>query len=115
MVSTPVRWEEVEEALRAGDASALSFDAAEAFRRFEHDGDLFAPVLKLRQRLPALAGVTLRAGRGARLTAGGRTGAGSPRGRPGARSPGRRRSGTGGGTPPPGGGHRAPHDGYLSS
>ena len=46
-VSTPVTWEEVE----AGD---LSFEAGEVLERVERHGDLFAPVLELRQELPRL-------------------------------------------------------------
>ncbi len=51
-VSTPLAWEEVEAALAAGDAAALSFDSDTALRRVERDGDLFAPLLSERQRLP---------------------------------------------------------------
>jgi bifunctional non-homologous end joining protein LigD len=67
-VSTPVRWSEVERALRARDARRLVFDASQAIARFEESGDLFAPVLTLRQRLPEVpAGATAPAGsRGAR-------------------------------------------------
>jgi bifunctional non-homologous end joining protein LigD len=75
-VSTPLRWEEVEEAFRARDARRLVFEAAEAIARFERDGDLFAPVLTLRQRLPAVAG--LPEGGGPRGAASGPAGARSP-------------------------------------
>jgi bifunctional non-homologous end joining protein LigD len=51
-VSTPVGWEEVERAPDAGDAEALSFEAPEVVDRVERHGDLFAPVLELRQELP---------------------------------------------------------------
>lgn len=50
--STPLRWEEVEEADRRGDASGLVYEAAEVLERVESEGDLFAPVLELRQELP---------------------------------------------------------------
>src|SRR5205823_12517804 len=43
-VSTPVRWDEVEAAHAAGDADALTFDAAAVLERVERDGDLFAPL-----------------------------------------------------------------------
>jgi len=56
-VSTPLRWSEVEAAVRVRDAVRLVFDAPAALARFAKDGDLFAPVLALRQRLPALAGL----------------------------------------------------------
>jgi len=56
-VSTPVKWEEVESALKKKDADLLVFEAAEVLKRVEKMGDLFAPVLKLKQKLPKLAGV----------------------------------------------------------
>jgi bifunctional non-homologous end joining protein LigD len=52
MVSMPVTWAEVAAAAKGGDGNPLAFDAAEALRRVEERGDLFAPVLKLKQRLP---------------------------------------------------------------
>ncbi len=51
-VSTPIEWEELEAALAAGDASRLVFDADQALRRVNEKGDLFAPLLSERQRLP---------------------------------------------------------------
>ncbi len=56
-VSTPVRWEEVEHALKKKDASLLVFEAPRVLDRVEKMGDLFEPVLKLKQKLPKLAGV----------------------------------------------------------
>src|SRR4051812_38180045 len=50
-VSTPVRWDEVEAAVDAGDASALVFAMHDVLARVERDGDLFAEVLTLRQAL----------------------------------------------------------------
>jgi bifunctional non-homologous end joining protein LigD len=55
-VSTPVTWAEIERAARRDDPELLVFDWAEALRRIERHGDLFAPVLTLRQRLPRGAG-----------------------------------------------------------
>jgi bifunctional non-homologous end joining protein LigD len=56
-VSTPLDWREVSAACRRGDASALSFEAADVVKRIEKKGDLFEPVLKTKQKLPAeLAG-----------------------------------------------------------
>jgi bifunctional non-homologous end joining protein LigD len=49
-VSTPLTWEEVE----AGDPEALVFEADEVLERVEERGDLFAPVVDLRQELPEL-------------------------------------------------------------
>ncbi len=56
-VSTPLRWREVEAALRARDPDRLVFDAPAALERFERDGDVSAPVLTLVQPLPGLASV----------------------------------------------------------
>jgi bifunctional non-homologous end joining protein LigD len=52
--STPVRWDEVEAARDAGEADVLRFEAPEVIERVEADGDLFAPVEKLKQKLPKL-------------------------------------------------------------
>ncbi len=53
-VSTPVKWEEVEQALKKKDATMLVFEAPQTIKRFEKMGDLFAPLLTLKQRLPDL-------------------------------------------------------------
>jgi bifunctional non-homologous end joining protein LigD len=53
-VSTPVTWEEVERALKKKDANLLVFEAKQVISRVEKIGDLFAPVLELKQRLPEL-------------------------------------------------------------
>lgn len=53
-VSTPVSWEEVEAAVDAGDPDSLVFEAADVLERLERHGDLFAPVLERKQRLPEL-------------------------------------------------------------
>lgn len=50
-VSTPVTWLEVEQALKKQDASALSFLSDQVLARVEKRGDLFKPVLELRQTL----------------------------------------------------------------
>lgn len=52
-VSTPVTWDEVEAASRG---EPLSFTSEEVLRRVQRHGDLFAPVLELKQELPALQG-----------------------------------------------------------
>jgi DNA primase len=51
-VSTPVTWEEVEKTLKKKDASLLVFESKQTVARFEKMGDLFEPVLELKQRLP---------------------------------------------------------------
>ena len=50
--STPLEWEEVEDAAEREDPKALSFEASEVLERVEDRGDLFAPVLELEQELP---------------------------------------------------------------
>ena len=57
-VSTPVRWEEVEQALKKKDAALLVFEAKEVLARVDKMGDLFAPVETLKQKLPKLSGLT---------------------------------------------------------
>jgi bifunctional non-homologous end joining protein LigD len=51
-VSTPVTWDEVERALKKKDAGLLVFEASQTIARFEKKGDLFEPVLELKQKLP---------------------------------------------------------------
>ena len=51
-VSTPVTWDEVHRCLEARDPALLSFDSDAALRRVEKQGDLFAPLLTLKQNLP---------------------------------------------------------------
>ena len=53
-VSTPITWEEVENAADSGDGSPLVFEAGAVLERIERHGDLFAPVLELEQELPEL-------------------------------------------------------------
>jgi bifunctional non-homologous end joining protein LigD len=50
--STPVTWDEVEDVLRSRDPDDLAFTAAEVLERVAEHGDLFAPVIELRQELP---------------------------------------------------------------
>jgi bifunctional non-homologous end joining protein LigD len=54
-VSTPVTWEEVEATVRKRKAGSLSFDSKEVLKRVEKMGDLFAPVLSLKQKLPPVS------------------------------------------------------------
>jgi bifunctional non-homologous end joining protein LigD len=56
-VSTPVTWGEVEHALKKKDANLLRFEADEVLKRVEKHGDLFAPVLELKQKLPKISGL----------------------------------------------------------
>ncbi len=51
-VSTPVTWNEVENCLKRKKANLLKFRADKVLARVEKLGDLFAPVEKLKQKLP---------------------------------------------------------------
>jgi bifunctional non-homologous end joining protein LigD len=51
-VSTPVFWEEVAQSAKKGQP--LSFTSDEALARAEKHGDIFAPVLSLKQKLPSV-------------------------------------------------------------
>jgi bifunctional non-homologous end joining protein LigD len=53
-VSTPVTWGEVEAVVRTKNATSLQFVAKEVLKRVEKAGDLFAPVLSLKQKLPSI-------------------------------------------------------------
>jgi bifunctional non-homologous end joining protein LigD len=56
-VSTPVKWEEVEQALKKKDAALLVFEAGQVLDRVGKMGDLSEPILTLKQKLPKLAGI----------------------------------------------------------
>jgi bifunctional non-homologous end joining protein LigD len=62
--STPVTWQEVEACLKKKDAGVLVFDAPEVLKRVSQSGDLFAPVLELKQKLPTMAGLAKAASSG---------------------------------------------------
>jgi len=53
-ISTPVTWQEVEDCLKKGDPEQLVFISDEVLKRAEKLGDLFEPVLKLKQKLPEI-------------------------------------------------------------
>jgi bifunctional non-homologous end joining protein LigD len=53
-ISTPVTWDEVERAVKKKDAAGLVFESEDVPRRVEKQGDLFEPVLKVKQKLPAV-------------------------------------------------------------
>ena len=59
-VSMPVRWDELRAAMRRSDAERLYWTADEALKRLQQLGDLFAPVLKLKQQLPPQFTITER-------------------------------------------------------
>jgi bifunctional non-homologous end joining protein LigD len=52
-VSTPVTWDEVSEG-RQADPEVLTFDTDQVLARVADQGDLFAPLLALRQQLPSV-------------------------------------------------------------
>ncbi len=56
-VSTPVTWDEVLSALKKKDAGLLVFESQQVLQRVEKMGDLFAPLLTLKQKLPTLTGI----------------------------------------------------------
>lgn len=51
-VSTPLAWTEVEKLFQRGDPDAFRFSPDDVLRRVKKHGDLFAPVLTLKQKLP---------------------------------------------------------------
>ena len=59
-VSLPVRWKELADALKSGQASRLYFTPEEALARIRGKKDIFAPLLSLKQAIPDAA----RASRG---------------------------------------------------
>jgi len=56
-VSTPITWEEVERTLKKKNPGLLVFESHQTLDRVEKMGDLFAPLLTLKQKLPKLAGL----------------------------------------------------------
>jgi bifunctional non-homologous end joining protein LigD len=52
--SIPLHWREVERTARGGDAEKLRFEIPAAIKRIEKEGDLFEPVLRLKQKLPEI-------------------------------------------------------------
>jgi len=57
-VSAPVTWDELKAALKNKRGEKLYFSPAEVLRRAERDGDLFEPVVKMKQHLPAAVAQT---------------------------------------------------------
>jgi bifunctional non-homologous end joining protein LigD len=53
-VSTPLEWKEVEKAVKSKNAKPLVFEAPDLLQRVNKKGDLFAPVLEMKQKLPRL-------------------------------------------------------------
>jgi len=57
-VSMPVSWRQVEEAVRRRDAGRLVYRPERALQQLDKQGDLFADVLTLKQRLPSRVAVS---------------------------------------------------------
>src|SRR5205085_10324187 len=55
--STPVTWDEVRLTLEKKDPNLLVFLCEQTLQRVDKMGDLFEPVLKLKQKLPALSAI----------------------------------------------------------
>ncbi len=53
-VSTPVTWEEVTRAHQSRDGDLLTFETDEVLARAASDGDVFAPLLSVKQELPPI-------------------------------------------------------------
>ncbi len=56
--STPLRWEEVEAAVKSGKLAKITFEAPEVVKRTEKLGDLFESMENLKQSLPRFPGVS---------------------------------------------------------
>jgi bifunctional non-homologous end joining protein LigD len=54
-VSTPVTWQEIESAVKEKSTASLVFESEALLKRVAKVGDLFAPVLTLKHKLPSLA------------------------------------------------------------
>jgi bifunctional non-homologous end joining protein LigD len=54
-VSAPVAWDELEASITRRGEKALTFSPEETLKRIERHGDLFAPVLMMKQKLPRQA------------------------------------------------------------
>jgi bifunctional non-homologous end joining protein LigD len=52
--SAPLTWDEIATLADDGDPESVRFEAGEVLERVERHGDLFAPVLELKQKLPKL-------------------------------------------------------------
>jgi bifunctional non-homologous end joining protein LigD len=53
-VSTPVTWHEVSKTVKGKNSGVLTFEYDDVLKRVKEIGDLFAPVLELKQKLPRL-------------------------------------------------------------
>ena len=56
-VSTPVTWREIQATLKKQEPKRLAFEAGDVLKRVHKLGDLFAPVLSLKQKLPPVEAI----------------------------------------------------------
>ena len=54
-VSTPLTWDEVKKAVTKKNLKLLTFQTTDVLKRVKQVGDLFSPVLTLKQKLPNIA------------------------------------------------------------
>jgi bifunctional non-homologous end joining protein LigD len=80
-VSAPVTWDEVGLCLKKKDANLLVFDSNQVLARVEKMGDIFAPVLKLKQRLPEVSELGTPPGKATRSRASSTAASPSPKGK----------------------------------
>ena len=57
-VSTPLTWKEVIEAKKKGNSGLLTFETRDVLKRIKRRGDLFEPVLTLKQKLPQIGSLS---------------------------------------------------------
>ena len=57
-VSTPVEWSEVEQCLKKANPELLTFTSGQVLERVDKHGDLFEPVLNMKQKLPPAKALT---------------------------------------------------------
>ncbi len=67
-ISMPITWEELAKAIKRGDSKSLFFRPDVAVKRIERVGDLFEPMLTLKQELPLAFTEALAAGPPPRLS-----------------------------------------------
>ena len=68
-VSTPITWDDVEELHKKKDPKRVVFEATDVLKRVEKLGDLFEPVLKLKQKLPQMGRLAETAEEGVEIAA----------------------------------------------
>lgn len=67
-ISAPVTWAELTQAVKKKKPKSLFFTPAATLKRIKLKGDLFAPVLKLKQKIPAVFSKALAAGPAPKLS-----------------------------------------------